>query len=239
MGLTLIAILTAALLLPGLIATRAFYRAADTPEVEAPVPSLSSSDGIAFIGGSSIAIHLVYIVLLWLLSCLPDVTGLPLPSPYGFLGDDPLPGGPHRGLFALFSGLSLLCALALALGWSAGRLFVRRGHRAFFYGPLAEVLERADGPERFIVAYVVAKIEGDKKMVGYQGTVVSLLRDADRYPAKVILKDVSPFYLELGDAGPKRVEAAESIDWIALSSDDWHNIAFRVYEYDREDGGAE
>ena len=58
---------------------------------------------------------------------------------------------------------------------------------------------------------------------------MSLFRDDDRYPSKVILKDVAPFYLEIGDEQPTRHEAKESIDWLTLAADDWHNIAFRVY----------
>ena len=46
MGLTLIAILTAALLLPGIMAAWAFFQAAQTNEVESSVPSLSTPEGL-------------------------------------------------------------------------------------------------------------------------------------------------------------------------------------------------
>jgi hypothetical protein len=57
MGLTLIAIFSAALLLPGIIAARGFYFAGQTREVEVPVPSLSTPDGIALVGFFSLLTH--------------------------------------------------------------------------------------------------------------------------------------------------------------------------------------
>lgn len=68
------------------------------------------------------------------------------------------------------------------------------------------------------------------RFVGYQGTVDSLFRDDDRFPTKVVLKDVVPFYLELGDDSPVRKEAKQVIDWLVITADDWHNIAFRVFQ---------
>ena len=50
MGPTLVAIFTAALLLPGIFAARAFYRAGQTREVEVSLPSLSTLDGMALVG---------------------------------------------------------------------------------------------------------------------------------------------------------------------------------------------
>lgn len=82
MGLTLVAILTAALLLPGLIAARAFYLAAQTREVEVPVPSLAGSDGIALVGFFSVIVHLNYIVGLKLVGRLPELIPAPVANPY-------------------------------------------------------------------------------------------------------------------------------------------------------------
>ncbi|MGU3315938.1 hypothetical protein ACLBWH_10345 [Sphingomonas sp. M6A6_1c] len=55
MGLTLLAVLVTALLLPGIIAAKAFYQAAQTKEVEPAVPPLTSVDGIAQVGLFSVA----------------------------------------------------------------------------------------------------------------------------------------------------------------------------------------
>jgi hypothetical protein len=43
MGLTLLALLMTALLLPGIVAAKAFYQAAQTREVEPAVPPLTAS----------------------------------------------------------------------------------------------------------------------------------------------------------------------------------------------------
>ncbi|MDP0881237.1 hypothetical protein, partial [Klebsiella variicola] len=76
--------------------------------------------------------------------------------------------------------------------------------------------------------YVLTKTDVEGGILGYQGTVVSLIRDADRFPVKVVMRNVAIFYLELAGDRPRRREVGESIDWIALSSEEWPNIAFRV-----------
>jgi hypothetical protein len=81
MGLTLIAILTAALLLPGILAAWAFFRAAQTNEVISSVPALSTPEGIALVGGFSVAVHFVYVVLLKLITSLSPRIPLPLADP--------------------------------------------------------------------------------------------------------------------------------------------------------------
>ena len=226
MGLTLVAILTAALLLPGIIAARSFYLAGQTREVDVPVPPLSTPEGIALIGAFSIAVHTIYVVGLKSIAALPPLIPLPLANPYALFAE-PHGLAPLDLAFALFAGLLLLSALAFVLGLVTGR-FVRR---SYFYGPLAEVLESAEGDDKGILAYVVSKIEKDGMLVGYQGTVDALFRDADRFPTKVVLKEVVAFYLELGEAGPRRIESEQLIDWIVLRAEDWHNIAFRVFQY--------
>lgn len=229
MGLTLVAILTAALLLPGIVSARAFYFSAQTNEVEVPTPSLSTSEGIALVGSFSVAVHFLYVILLFCISRVDPFIPLPLSNPYIFLADDVTGLGTLSSAYALFSGLVFLCGLAAIIGFLFGKLLLLRDDKSTFYGPLSDVLHSAQGDDHFIVAYVVSKIVQENRLLGYQGTVASLFRDGDRYPNKVVLKDVAPFYLEMSDDGPVRHESDESIDWIALSSDDWHNIAFRVY----------
>ena len=230
MGLTLVAILTAALLLPGIIAARSFYLAGQTREVDVPVPPLSTPEGISLIGAFSVAVHLLYVVALMLVARLPPILPLPLANPYiGFA--EPRGLAPLDLAFALLAGLLLLSALAFAIGLLAGR-FVPR---PFFYGPLAD---GGEGDTKVILAFVLSKIEQEGRLVGYRGTVDSLMRDSDRFPAKVVLKDVVPFYLELGSDGPKRVESRQFIEWLVLRAEDWHNIAFRVYRYTSEPATA-
>lgn len=230
MGLTLIAVLTAALLLPGIIAARSFYHAGHTNEVEPALPPLSSVDGIALIGLFSVVVHLLYAVGLKVAVTIPALAmfeGVPIADPYAPMGSG------HADLNAALSvllGLAGLCLLALPVGNLAGRLMMRSDDKTIFYGSMAEILAKTGSDDDFVVAYVLTKIEQEGRLIGYEGTVVSLLRDADRFPAKVILKDASIFYLTMADERPVRRETAGTIDWIALAAEDWYNIAFKVFK---------
>lgn len=117
-------------------------------------------------------------------------------------------------------------------GWTALKVV----DASVFYGPLAKIIQSSSGDDKFITAYVLSKIEEGSRLVGYQGTVDSLFRDADRYPSKVVLKDVVPFYLELADSSPVRHESDQLIAWLVISAADWHNIAFRVFQLVDEGG---
>ncbi len=230
MGLTLIAVLTAALLLPGIIAARSFYNAGQTSEVEPALPPLSSVDGIALIGLFSVVLHLLYAVGLKVALMIPTpdfLAWVPLADPYAPMG------ARHADLNAALSvllGLAGLCVLALPIGNLTGQLMMRLDDKTIFYGSMAEILAKTGSDQDFVVAYVLTKIEHDGRLVGYEGTVVSLLRNADRFPAKVILKDASIFYLTMSDEGPIRRETKGTIDWIALAADEWSNIAFKVFK---------
>lgn len=230
MGLTLVAIFTAALLLPGIIAARAFFFAGQTREVEVAVPSLSTPNGISLVGGFSVLVHWLYVAGLTGVAALPPFLPLPLADPYRpFIttsdGEPPL-----DLVWSFLSGLLLLSALAVAVGWLAGRAAIARLDKALVYGPLADVIDSASGDDKFITAYVVTKTGDANRLLGYQGTVDSLFRDDDRFPTKVVLREVAPFYLLLDPQGPTRVEGDQQIDWIVLRAEDWHNIAFRVFQ---------
>ena len=229
MGLTLIAIFTAALLLPGIVAARSFYWAAQTREVDVVTPSLSSSDGIALVGCFSVAVHFFYVAVLMAISKAPSCLPFPLANPYALFAQESSGVATLQSTYAFISGLAFLCLIAVVVGYLAGRVILLREDKSLFYGPLTDIIHSAQGDDTFIVAYIISKIAHDSRLLGYQGTVVSLFRDDDRYPSKVILKDVAPFYLEIGDEQPTRRELKESIDWLTLAADDWHNIAFRVY----------
>ncbi|MBS87866.1 MAG: hypothetical protein KKB67_09795 [Alphaproteobacteria bacterium] len=229
MGLTLIAVFTAALLLPGIIAARAFYFAGQTREVEVPVPSLSTPNSISLVGCFSVIVHAVYVLLLKLVIQLPPTIPLPLSDPYrpfvAVKGDNAIDLA-----WAFLSGLLLLSLLAALIGLMVGRAAIKWMDKSLIYGPIADVIESANGDDKFITAYVISKMSEGTRFVGYQGTVDSLFRDDDRFPTKVVLKDVVPFYLELGDDSPVRKEAKQVIDWLVMTADDWHNIAFRVFQ---------
>lgn len=229
MGLTLIAIFSAALLLPGIIAARAYYYSGQTREVEVPVPSLSTPDGISLVGGFSLLTHTVYIGLLTAALAYPCKIGIPAANPYlAFSPSDHLSALGIAGRFA--GGLLLLSLLAWLIGFCAGRMAILVLGISAIYGPLADVIESAKGDDKFITAYVVSKIAYEDKLVGYQGTVDSLFRDENRFPTKVVLRDVVPFYLALDETGPTRHESNQVIDWLVLKADDWHNIAFRIFQ---------
>jgi hypothetical protein len=236
MGLTLLAVLVTALLLPGIVAAKAFYQAAQTREVEPAVPPLTSVDGIAQVGLFSVAVHATYVVMLMIARgrSWPEwMADIPTANPYVAMLSPP---ANLETIYALIAGLLLLCMLALVLGAGAGRLMMWRGEAAIFYGPMAEVLAKTGSGKDFIIAYVLTTIEQEGALIGYQGTVVSLLRDADRFPAKVVLKDASVFRLVMAEGRPLRREAGETIDWIALAADQWRNIAFKVFKVDNEEG---
>ncbi|SOB87240.1 hypothetical protein SAMN06297144_2367 [Sphingomonas guangdongensis] len=231
MGLTLLAVVTAALLLPGIIAARAMFEAARTAEVEPVIPSLSGATGIALAGGFSVITHCLYVLALIVAAALPPWTPLPLADPYAILlAGDPA-GDRLQVVLALVLGLMWLIGLATLIGFVAGRFVLRYGDPAIFYGPLAEVLLAGRGPNRFINAYVLTKVGEEGRFVGYRGTVASLLRDESRVPDRVVLKNVATFYLDIrSDGPPKRREQPETIDWLVLTAAEWYNIAFRVYE---------
>lgn len=229
MGLTLVAILTAALLLPGIIAATAFFFAAQTKEIEASVPPLSTPNGIALVGGFSVLVHFMYVLALKTAVQLPPITNLPLANPYIFFGNAHQEFNTVNDAYALFLGLIGLCALAVALGYLIGVAALHREDKSVFYGPLAEIVAKGIGDNSFITAYVLTKMTNADRPIGYEGTVTSLIRDDDRYPSKVILKDASIFYMSFDTDTTSRIETGETIDWIALESDDWHNIAFQVF----------
>ena len=229
MGLTLVAVLTAALLLPGIIATRVLYQAGRTREAEPAIPPMTSAEGIGIIGAVSVAIHLLYVMILGAVSLLPPLIPLPLADPYELLFGVPLSGEAIGLTFSLFAGLVWLCLLAVIAGFVIGRLVLRWGAGEFFHGPLQEIVSQGEGDDAFTVAYVLTKIEREGRMVGYRGTVARLLYDADRFPTKLLLKDAVAFTLDITSDAPRRREQGSNIAWLALAAADWHNVAFSTW----------
>lgn len=229
MGLTLVAILTAALLLPGFIATIIFYHSGRTTEADPVMPSLGSSSGVAVIGAFTIAVHLVYSGLLWTVSLIPPCLPLPMADPYRAF--DPAAAGIHNPgeVFSFFLGLGYLGLTACAVGAMFGAFIKASIHAPLFHGPLKGVLDKADGPNAFITAYVLTKIEHEGTLLGYEGPVASITRDEDRLPTRVILREARPFTMKIDGPRTTREEQGSPIDWLILSATDWHNISLRVY----------
>lgn len=199
-----------------------------------PVPALSTADGIAQVGAFSVIVHVAYVLLLKLNAVLPVLIKLPPANPY-ILFIDPPEVHALDAAWVLFCGLLFLSLVALVVGYLAGKLLMRRRDKSLFYGPLSDVIQSAMGDDKFITAYVVTKISEGTRLLGYEGTVASLHRDPDRYPVRVVLKDVVPFYFELKGTSPERVETDQLIDWLVLAASDWHNIAFRIFQLVDED----
>ena len=176
MGLTLIAILTGAMLLPGIVAAHFFYRAGKTGEVDPLVPALGSPTGIAQVGALSVIVHVAFVAGLWAVSQLPHWTALPLANPYRFFRDDSHGLVDLTDAFALMSGLSWLMLVAVVVGRGIGELYMRLSNRSIFYGPMNQLVIAADGPNRFITAYVLTKIEHEGAILGYEGVVENLAR---------------------------------------------------------------
>lgn len=228
MGLTLLAILATALLLPGILAMRAYYRTGRVAEADPVFPPLSGVEGLAQAGMCCIAVHAAYAIILAGVAGLPPLIPLPLADPYAVFALHSNADLTRDHVIGLLLGLIWLSFLADLTGRGAAWLGKRYGDPGVFHGPLADILTLNVGPNDFINAYVLTKTDVEGGILGYQGTVVSLIRDADRFPVKVVMRNVAIFYLELAGDRPRRREVGESIDWIALSSEEWRNIAFRV-----------
>lgn len=237
MGLTLLAIQATALLLPGILAMRAYYRAGRVAEADPVFPSLSGVEGLAQVGLCCVVVHAAYAILLSGIAGLPLLIPLPLADPYAVFALRSNAELTHAHAIGLLLGLIWLSVLADLVGRMAAKVTLRFGDPTAFHGPLADILRLNVGPNDFINAYVLTKTEVEGGIIGYQGTVVSLIRDADRFPVKVVMRNVAIFYLELSGDKPRRREVGESIDWIALSSDEWRNIAFRVIQVEEDMDG--
>ena len=228
---SLLAILTAALLLPGVIATLGFYSAGTAQGVDVVIPKMASPVGLAMIGCFAVLVHLCYAIILALVARDDCVNCWPLADPYSLfstLGN----GNKHieAASFAwAFWGIGLQIMAAAMIGRAVGTVHASGlfgPDQTAFYGPLSELVVKTQGPNDFIVAYVVTKTETPFGLLGYRGIVESMKHDEDRYPAKLVLIEVNPFYLQFKKTGPYRKEANLEIDRIVLASADWLNVAF-------------
>lgn len=227
---TFLAIVAGALVLPGIFAVWAFYRAARTNEIDLPLPGLKSAAGIGQVGAFAVASHLVFASLLlalahsecgaWGAAFNPYITSVP---------DDP--NSLLSTIAGALAGLAILSCIALLLGRVAGEVVLSMGKGALFYGAFADLFVAGEGNSKFIYGYVLTKLENNGSIIGYQGTVTSFIPGEDRFPDKIQLSQASMFTLNVYTG--KRREFDTKIKSIALHRDEWSNIAFKVVEYRR------
>ncbi|MEJ2407905.1 MAG: hypothetical protein P8Y58_05450 [Novosphingobium sp.] len=229
LGTSLVAILTAAFLLPGLVAVYFFYRAGQTAEADPVLPSMGSPEGLVQFGCFAIGVHLLYVTGLWLVSSDHPCIPLPLADPYSVLRSGSPGLDSREEQFAVFAGLVMLNLTAAGFGILTGEIVRGAGRLSIFYGPLTDLLRHARGPEAFITAYVLTRTEQNGYTLGYEGIVTSLVRDSKKLPAVVVLKDVTPFRIKASSRAARREPAGRPIENLILRGEDWQNIAFRVY----------
>lgn len=181
------------------------------------------------IGGFSVLVHVIYSFGQKIVADFPPYFDWPPADPYILLGTTGAPGITPSVVLSVFSGLLLLVITSMVVGIVVGRIVLSASDGTIFHGPLKDILEKADGPDAWITAYVLTKIEHEGVVLGYEGNVVTIARDSERLPVKVVLKDARPFRISSTMAEERRKEEDMVMDYLVLSAEDWHNIAFRVY----------
>jgi len=227
LGITIAAVLTAALLLPGILGLSIFYSSVGTSEVKVTPPPLGTVTSIAIAGLVSLISHMAWSALLVLNGVLPHYIRLPAFDPYRLLFTAT---GQQVGGAEMFAGMAgLVCACA------AGGIFGRiaaagtwewRGR--FLFGWLYPIIEKASPAENYINAYVVTKIENGSDTLGYEGTVENLVLDEQRQIVGVTLINVATFYLRMNKDGIRRINAKSNLPHLVLRASDYHNVALVV-----------
>lgn len=227
MGITIAAVLTAALLLPGIIGFSLFYSSVSTAEVKVTPPPLGTVTSLAVIGALSIIAHALWSGLLALNPLVPAVLPWPAWDPYRLIF---LPSGSTAtpaDVWAAMAGLLATCGIGGLAGWLAARGNIRwRGE--FLFGWLYPIIEKAAPTENYINAYVVTKIEHGTDMLGYEGTVENLVLNEQRQIVGLTLINVSSFYLRMTSERVRRVNAHSNLRHLVLRDTDYHNVALVV-----------
>lgn len=234
MQLTLVALLTGILVLPGIFATWGFFRAGRTAEVDLPLPILNSATGIALVGGFSLATHLCMSTIIWLISVSPGWTAIELLNPYAVFVPSNFSDAAYSEIAGLFAGLIITCLFGLAIGRLAGAVVMERGRTDLFYGPLHEVLRQGVGHERFIVAFVLTKIADGGHVIGYQGPVDAIVLNRNQLPSSILFRSAVLF--KLNTYTGKRTLLQKDISALSICEEDWENIAFKVVAKTSEEG---
>ncbi|MEP2736733.1 MAG: hypothetical protein ABJP34_10595 [Erythrobacter sp.] len=233
MGITLLAILSGALLLPGIIAALTFFRISTTADqdVASTMPSLGTPMGIAVAGFFTLIVNVTFIVCLILQRKLPDVVPMHESNPYILLFDIPNTMGGLHVMLSFGSGLIFLCILSVVVGHWTGKGFIRFEKNKLFYGPLSATFEKAKGDNKFIIAHVLSKVGNEFGQIGYEGILDQVTSDKNKCPTMLVLKDVTVFRLKQLKTVVKREDIDQRIGLLAIRSEDWHNIAFEIFEF--------
>jgi hypothetical protein len=227
MGLTIAAVLTAALLLPGIIGLSIFYASVGTPEVKVTPPPLGTVTSLAIVGIFAIIAHAAWSGLIAINAILPACIPMPAWDPYRLIFQPSVSSASSVDIWAGMSGLAMTCVLGGVIGHlAAAGSFAWRGR--FLFGWLYPIIEKAAPPENYINAYVVTKIENGSDTLGYEGTVENLVLDEQRQIVGVTLINVSTFYLRMNQKGIHRVNAKSNLPHLVLRESDYHNVALVV-----------
>jgi hypothetical protein len=236
LALTLLALLGAAMLLPGIIATRTFYSAAKTKEIDVVMPSMSTIDGLSLIGLFTLVVHFFYVVILKIIVATAPTGSWPISDPYRYLSSDNIGLHSLSDSYALFSGLLFASTLAIVVGAVAGKAAIWKLDPSVFYGPINELVRQGQGDNTFITAFILSKVKDAERPIAYEGTVVSVVSDADRFPMKIVLRDVAVFQPRFGEGEDANDRDLQSrIPLMTFESAEWHNLAFRVYRVEMDD----
>ena len=227
MGITIATVLTAALLLPGILGLSLFYSSVGTSEVKVTPPPLGAVTSIAIVGIIAIIAHMIWSALLALNGVLPNCLPLPPFDPYRLLFTAVGQQVSGSEMFAGMAGLICACVVGGFIGRiAAAGTWEWRGR--FLFGWLYPIIEKASPAENYINAYVVTKIENGSDTLGYEGTVENLVLDEQRQIVGVTLINVATFYLRMNKNGVRRINANSSLRHLVLRASDYHNVALVV-----------
>lgn len=204
----------------------------------APAPASVLTLGIIVLG--SLFAHMV-----WALVCVANdlwaAAGLftifpAIPSAYavlfaGAVGQGSL-GNAGVAVFLTTSGL-LTGAAFLVTSRLVQSARLRPIYLRLVYGWLVELVE-APGDERLITAFVVTDMEHDNLRLGYEGSVLSLVVNADKQITALVLGEAVTFYLKMDAAAVTHVPISREIPLakIYLEQREIKNVAFRIYEFE-------
>lgn len=225
--MTIAAVLTAALLLPGVIGLSIFYSNVGTSEVKVTPPPLGAVTSIAIAGMLSVISHVLWSALLALNEVLPHYIPTPAFDPYRLLFS---PKDQLLSSTEMFAGLiGLVCTCIV--GGICGRIAAAgtwEWRSRYLFGWLYSIIEKAGPAENYINAYVVTKIENDSDTLGYEGTVENLVLDEQRQIVGVTLINVATFYLRMNKNDVRRINANSNLPHLVLRASDYHNVALVV-----------
>lgn len=227
MGITIAAVLTAALLLPGIVGLSIFYTSVGTTEVKVTPPPLGTVTSLAIVGIIAVLAHMIWGSALAINAGLDPCIGVPPFDPYHLLFSTTGARISTAQIAAGMAGLVCSCLVGGLIG-RIGAVGNWKWRGRFLFGWLYPIMEKAAPAQNYINAYVVTKVEKNGDILGYEGTVENLVLDEQRQIIGVTLNNVATFYLRLNKAGVKRINANSTLPHLVLRGEDYHNVALVV-----------